>query len=78
MVQGGSFNSDLSSPTREVSSTDSVLDDVQSRLRRLERWNTINMVISLYFQMLFKTHILSQALRFNSVCMRWHNVRLNN
>jgi hypothetical protein len=43
--QGGSFNSDLSSPTREVSSTDSVLDDVQSRLRRLERWNTINMVL---------------------------------
>uniref|UniRef100_A0A0E0KNL6 CYTH domain-containing protein n=1 Tax=Oryza punctata TaxID=4537 RepID=A0A0E0KNL6_ORYPU len=45
--QGGSFNSDLSSPTREVSSTDSVLDDVQSRLRRLERWNTINMDFSL-------------------------------
>ncbi|XP_040379029.1 uncharacterized protein LOC102716587 isoform X5 [Oryza brachyantha] len=43
--QGGSFNSDLSSPTREVSSTDSTLDDVQSRLRRLERWNTINMVL---------------------------------
>ncbi|BAH92563.1 Os04g0280275 [Oryza sativa Japonica Group] len=46
--QGGSFNSDLSSPTREVSSTDSVLDDVQSRLRRLERWNTINMDFSLF------------------------------
>uniref|UniRef100_A0A0D9W348 CYTH domain-containing protein n=1 Tax=Leersia perrieri TaxID=77586 RepID=A0A0D9W348_9ORYZ len=43
--QGGSFNSDSSSPTREISSTDSVLDDVQSRLRKLERWNTINMVL---------------------------------
>ncbi|KAG8083376.1 hypothetical protein GUJ93_ZPchr0015g6939 [Zizania palustris] len=41
--QGGCFNSDSSSPTREVCSTDSVLDDVQSRLRKLERWNTINM-----------------------------------
>ncbi|GJN36831.1 hypothetical protein PR202_gb25728 [Eleusine coracana subsp. coracana] len=44
--QGGSFNSDVSSPMREISSTDSVLDDMQSRIRKLERWNTINMVIS--------------------------------
>ncbi|CAN6247971.1 unnamed protein product [Urochloa humidicola] len=42
--QGGSFNSD-SSPLREISSTDSVLDDMQSRIRKLERWNTINMVL---------------------------------
>ncbi|CAN6242304.1 unnamed protein product [Urochloa humidicola] len=42
--QGGSFNSD-SSPMREISSTDSVLDDMQSRIRKLERWNTINMVL---------------------------------
>ncbi|WVZ84686.1 hypothetical protein U9M48_031686 [Paspalum notatum var. saurae] len=42
--QGGSFNSD-SSPMREMSSTDSVLDDMQSRIRKLERWNTINMVL---------------------------------
>jgi hypothetical protein len=44
-MQGGSFNSDSSSPMREISSTDSVLDDMQSRIRKLERWNTINMVI---------------------------------
>lgn len=43
--QGGSFNSDLSSPIRETSSTDSVIDDMQSRIRKLERWNTINMVL---------------------------------
>ncbi|KAG2565110.1 hypothetical protein PVAP13_7NG046090 [Panicum virgatum] len=43
--QGGSFNSDSSSPMREISSTDSVLDDMQSRIRKLERWNTINMVL---------------------------------
>ncbi|KAK3145164.1 hypothetical protein QOZ80_4AG0324270 [Eleusine coracana subsp. coracana] len=43
--QGGSFNSDVSSPMREISSTDSVLDDMQSRIRKLERWNTINMVL---------------------------------
>ncbi|GJN11791.1 hypothetical protein PR202_ga30029 [Eleusine coracana subsp. coracana] len=41
--QGVSFNSDVSSPMREISSTDSVLDDMQSRIRKLERWNTINM-----------------------------------
>ncbi|KQJ82027.1 uncharacterized protein LOC100840996 isoform X1 [Brachypodium distachyon] len=43
--QGGSFNSDLSSPIRENSSTDGVLDDLQSRIKKLERWNTINMVL---------------------------------
>ncbi|CAL5028441.1 unnamed protein product [Urochloa decumbens] len=43
--QGGSFNSDSSSPMQEISSTDSVLDDMQSRIRKLERWNTINMVL---------------------------------
>uniref|UniRef100_K3YE54 Phosphoribulokinase/uridine kinase domain-containing protein n=1 Tax=Setaria italica TaxID=4555 RepID=K3YE54_SETIT len=43
--QGGSFSSDSSSPMREISSTDSVLDDMQSRIRKLERWNTINMVL---------------------------------
>ncbi|KAJ1256416.1 hypothetical protein BS78_K028900 [Paspalum vaginatum] len=43
--QGGSFNSDSSSPMREMSSTDSVLDDMQSRIRKLERWNTVNMVL---------------------------------
>ncbi|VAH31224.1 unnamed protein product [Triticum turgidum subsp. durum] len=46
--QGGSFNSDLSSPIRENSSTDGVLDDLQSRIKRLERWNTINMVIVMH------------------------------
>ncbi|XP_021318438.1 uncharacterized protein LOC8086455 isoform X2 [Sorghum bicolor] len=45
LSQGGSFNSDSSSPMREISSTDSVLDDMQSRIRKLERWNTINMVL---------------------------------
>jgi hypothetical protein len=44
-MQGGSFNSDLSSPMRENSSTDGVLDDLHSRIKKLERWNTINMVI---------------------------------
>ncbi|KAL6650497.1 hypothetical protein ACP70R_001907 [Stipagrostis hirtigluma subsp. patula] len=43
--QGASFNSDSSSPMREISSTDSVIDDMQSRIRKLERWNTINMVL---------------------------------
>ncbi|KAL6851474.1 hypothetical protein ACP4OV_020407 [Aristida adscensionis] len=42
---GGSFNSDSLSPSPEISSTDSVLDDMQSRIRKLERWNAINMVL---------------------------------
>ncbi|XP_047062851.1 uncharacterized protein LOC124670384 [Lolium rigidum] len=43
--QGGSFNSDLSSPMRENSSTDGMIDDLHSRIKKLERWNTINMVL---------------------------------
>jgi hypothetical protein len=46
---------------QEISSTESVLDDMQSRIRKLERWNTINMVV---FYILSNTvHVL----KFSSI-----------
>lgn len=60
LMQGGSFNSDLSSPIRENSSTDGVLDDLQSRIKRLERWNTINMVIVMHL-LAFRSTLLTSV-----------------
>lgn len=42
--QGGSSKPD-SSPTRETFPTDSVIEDLQSRVKKLERWHSINMVL---------------------------------
>uniref|UniRef100_A0A2P2J5I4 Uridine-cytidine kinase C-like n=1 Tax=Rhizophora mucronata TaxID=61149 RepID=A0A2P2J5I4_RHIMU len=42
--QGNSSASE-SSPTREAVPTESMLEDMQSRIRRLERWHTINTVL---------------------------------
>lgn len=41
----GSSSASESSPIREVSSVDGVIEDMQSRIRRLERWHTINTVL---------------------------------
>ncbi|XP_004297373.1 PREDICTED: uncharacterized protein LOC101301480 [Fragaria vesca subsp. vesca] len=41
----GSSTASESSPIREVSSVDGVIEDMQSRIRRLERWHTINTVL---------------------------------
>jgi hypothetical protein len=61
LLQGGSFHSDASSPMREISSTDSVLDDMQARIRKLERWNAINMVIFCNFSS------SNNVLKFNDI-----------
>ncbi|XP_072990922.1 uncharacterized protein [Typha latifolia] len=42
--QGGSLSPE-SSLGREISPTDGVLEDLQCRIRKLERWNTVNMVL---------------------------------
>ncbi|XP_020110586.1 uridine-cytidine kinase C-like [Ananas comosus] len=42
--QGGNLSIE-SRVIREVSQADGVLEDMQSRIRKLERWNTINMVL---------------------------------
>uniref|UniRef100_A0A7C9E5I8 Uncharacterized protein n=1 Tax=Opuntia streptacantha TaxID=393608 RepID=A0A7C9E5I8_OPUST len=41
----GSSTSSESSPGREVSPVDSAIEDLQCRIRRLERWQTINTVL---------------------------------
>ncbi|KAM6548086.1 hypothetical protein CsatB_019762 [Cannabis sativa] len=41
----GSCSASESSPSREISPLEGVIDDMQSRIRRLERWHTINTVL---------------------------------
>lgn len=41
----GSSSASESSPIREVSPVEGVIEDMQSRIRRLERWHTINTVL---------------------------------
>ncbi|XP_068333123.1 uncharacterized protein [Pyrus communis] len=41
----GSSSTSESSPIREVSPVEGVIEDMQSRIRRLERWHTINTVL---------------------------------
>ncbi|TQD71828.1 hypothetical protein C1H46_042639 [Malus baccata] len=43
----GSSSASESSPIREVSPVEGVIEDIQSRIRRLERWHTINTVLPL-------------------------------
>ncbi|KAK9277078.1 hypothetical protein L1049_006617 [Liquidambar formosana] len=41
----GSSSASESSPSREVSPIEGVIEDMQSRIKRLERWHTINTVL---------------------------------
>ncbi|XP_024019377.1 uncharacterized protein LOC21405714 isoform X2 [Morus notabilis] len=41
----GSCSASESSPSREISPMEGVIEDMQSRIRRLERWHTINTVL---------------------------------
>ncbi|KAG2709582.1 hypothetical protein I3760_05G246400 [Carya illinoinensis] len=41
----GSSSASESSPCREVSPIDGIIEDMQSRIKRLERWHTINTVL---------------------------------
>lgn len=43
-LKGSSNSASEASPRRDGSSIDNVLDDMQSRIKRLERWHTINTV----------------------------------
>lgn len=42
----GSCSASESSPSREVAPIESIIEDMQSRIKRLERWHTVNTVIS--------------------------------
>ncbi|PON78779.1 CYTH-like domain containing protein [Parasponia andersonii] len=41
----GSCSASESSPSREISPIEGVIEDMQSRIRRLERWHTINTIL---------------------------------
>lgn len=47
MEKQGSSSTSGSSPSREATSLEGVIEDMQSRIRRLERWHTINTVMFL-------------------------------
>ncbi|KAJ6771867.1 URIDINE KINASE [Salix koriyanagi] len=41
----GSGSASESSPSRDAATLEGMIEDMQSRIKRLERWNTINMVL---------------------------------
>nr|XP_027098427.1 uncharacterized protein LOC113717812 isoform X1 [Coffea arabica] len=52
-----------SSPSREVSPLEGVIEDMQSRIRRLERWHTINTVLWTFLLSAFVGYSLYQRKR---------------
>ncbi|CAN4121675.1 unnamed protein product [Withania somnifera] len=59
----GSSSSSESSPGREISPLDGVIEDMQSRIRRLERWQTINMVLWTFLMSAFVGYSIYQRKR---------------
>lgn len=64
-LKGSSNSTSEASPRRDGSSIDNVLDDMQSRIKRLERWHTINTV---WHQKLIVFKRLNRIL-FGLLCM---------
>ncbi|XP_058183517.1 uncharacterized protein LOC131301323 isoform X6 [Rhododendron vialii] len=56
----GSSSASESSPSREASPLDGVIEDMQSRIKRLERWHTINTVLWTFFMSAFVGYSLYQ------------------
>ncbi|BBG94554.1 P-loop containing nucleoside triphosphate hydrolases superfamily protein [Prunus dulcis] len=59
----GSSSASESSPIREVSPVEGVIEDMQSRIRRLERWHTINTVLWTFFMSALVGYSLYQRKR---------------
>ncbi|XP_055809554.1 uncharacterized protein LOC129879855 isoform X2 [Solanum dulcamara] len=59
----GSSSSSESSPSREISPLDGVIEDMQSRVKRLERWQMINTVLWTFFMSAFVGYSLYQRKR---------------
>ncbi|XP_009604002.2 uncharacterized protein [Nicotiana tomentosiformis] len=59
----GSSSSSESSPRREISPLDGVIEDMQSRIKRLERWQMINTVLWTFFMSAFVGYSLYQRKR---------------
>ncbi|XP_058183518.1 uncharacterized protein LOC131301323 isoform X7 [Rhododendron vialii] len=60
MEKQGSSSASESSPSREASPLDGVIEDMQSRIKRLERWHTINTVLWTFFMSAFVGYSLYQ------------------
>lgn len=58
-AEQGSSSASESSPSRDASPLEGVIEDMQSRIKRLERWHAINTVFPRLF---FKVKYLSRAL----------------
>ncbi|KAI8538219.1 hypothetical protein RHMOL_Rhmol09G0085600 [Rhododendron molle] len=63
MEKQGSSSASESSPSREASPLDGVIEDMQSRIKRLERWHTINTVLWTFFMSAFVGYSLYQRKR---------------
>ncbi|TMW97864.1 hypothetical protein EJD97_004887 [Solanum chilense] len=59
----GSSSSSESSPSREISPLDGVIEDMQSRIKRLERWQMVNTVLWTFFMSAFVGYSLYQRKR---------------
>lgn len=59
----GSSTSSESSPSREVSPLEGIIDDMQTRIKRLERWHTINTVLWTFLMSAFVGYSLYQRKR---------------
>ncbi|KAG5531484.1 hypothetical protein RHGRI_026190 [Rhododendron griersonianum] len=60
MEKQGSSSASESSPSREASPLDGVIEDMQSRIKRLERWHTINTVLWTFLMSAFVGYSLYQ------------------
>ncbi|XP_042445167.1 uncharacterized protein LOC122030082 isoform X3 [Zingiber officinale] len=77
-TQAGNLNYDVS--TKEILPRDAIFEDLNCRIRKLERWNTINMVSSIYVdyisprcmgQLASKLWISTGVLDYSDVCYCW-------
>ncbi|KAL2546180.1 P-loop containing nucleoside triphosphate hydrolase superfamily protein [Forsythia ovata] len=59
----GSSSSSESSPSREASPLEGIIEDMQSRIKRLERWHTINTVLWTFLMSAFVGYSLYQRKR---------------
>ncbi|XP_073100418.1 uncharacterized protein [Elaeis guineensis] len=60
--QAGNLSSE-SSPNKGISSTECVIEDLQSRIKKLERWNTVNLVFWTFLFSAFVGYSLYQRKR---------------
>eukprot|EP00268_Persea_americana_P049208 TRINITY_DN5256_c0_g1_i17.p1 TRINITY_DN5256_c0_g1~~TRINITY_DN5256_c0_g1_i17.p1 ORF type:complete len:100 (-),score=7.01 TRINITY_DN5256_c0_g1_i17:387-686(-) len=60
--QGGSSGSE-SSPSREALPMEGIIEDIQSRIKRLERWHAINTVLWTFFMSALVGYSLYQRKR---------------